>query len=400
MADSLAAETLPPRSPPQPMTTATVPPLSAGPDSVPSTLPFVGDCATPQRLAACVDTASVPGYQILCELGRGGMGVVYQARQIGLNRIVALKMILSGGHASTEELDRFRREAEAVARLQHPNIVQIHEIGQVGGLPYFSLEFCAGGSLAARMKGTPLPPKVAADVVEQLARAMAYAHDQGIVHRDLKPANILLASVTESTSRASTSHNNPQGEKGPPLACLVPKVTDFGLAKRLEACDGPTQSGAVMGTPSYMAPEQAVGDAKRAGPSVDVYALGAILYECLTGRPPFKAATSLDTILQVIEHEPVTPSPAERPHTAGPGNGRAEMPRERSVPALRFGGGVGGGPGTVAAGRADNGPADSVVEPSGSVGPTAADDGDPDRRHRGRGGQPARWGAVVQRPPG
>ncbi|HKI32549.1 MAG TPA: serine/threonine-protein kinase [Gemmataceae bacterium] len=208
-----------------------------------------------------MERAAVPGYEILGELGRGGMGVVYKARQAKLGRLVALKMILSGGHAGEADLSRFRTEAEAIARLQHPHIVQIHEIGEHGGLPYFSLEFCAGGSLEKKLAGTPLPPKEAAALVQTLARAMQAAHEKGVIHRDLKPANVLLA------------------EDG------TPKVTDFGLAKKLGEA-GQTASGAVMGTPSYMAPEQAGGRSEQMSPLVDVYALGAILYECLTGRPP------------------------------------------------------------------------------------------------------------------
>jgi WD40 repeat protein len=210
------------------------------------------------------------------------MGVVYQARHLGLNRLVALKMLLAGGHAGQDDLARFRTEAEAIARLQHPHIVQIHEVGGHGGLPFFSLEFCPGGSLAQKLAGTPLPPREAAALVETLARAMQAAHDRGVIHRDLKPANVLLA------------------EDG------TPKVSDFGLAKKLDEA-GQTASGAVMGTPSYMAPEQAEGKGKDLGPACDVYALGAILYECLTGRPPFKAATALDTLMQVMSDEPVPP---------------------------------------------------------------------------------------------
>jgi eukaryotic-like serine/threonine-protein kinase len=229
------------------------------------------------------DRPAVPGYEILGVLGRGGMGVVYKARQKGLNRMVALKMILAGGHAGPADLARFRTEAEAVACLQHPGIVQIHEIGDSGGLPFFSLEFVEGGSLADRIKGTPLPPREAARVIETLARAMHHAHERDVLHRDLKPANVLLTTEQE------------------------PKITDFGLAKRLEQNAGQTQSGAIMGTPSYMAPEQAEGKNRRIGPAADVYGLGAVLYECLTGRPPFRAATQVDTILQVLCEEPVPP---------------------------------------------------------------------------------------------
>jgi Tol biopolymer transport system component len=225
----------------------------------------------------------VPGYEIISELGRGGMGVVYQARHQKLGRVVALKMILSGAHAGEADLARFRTEAEAVARLQHPSIVQIFEVGEHDGRPYFSLEFCGGGSLEKKLAGVPLPPKEAASLAETLARAMHAAHEASVVHRDLKPANVLL--TKDGT----------------------PKITDFGLAKKLDEA-GQTASGAIMGTPSYMAPEQAGGKSAQIGPRTDVYALGAMLYEYLTGRPPFRAATALDTVLQVIADEPVPPT--------------------------------------------------------------------------------------------
>jgi eukaryotic-like serine/threonine-protein kinase len=226
----------------------------------------------------------VPGFELLCEVGRGGMGVVYKARQAGLNRLVALKMVLSGGHASDADRQRFKAETEAVAALQHPNIVQIYEVGEHDGRPYCALEFCPGGALTDRLNGTPLPPREAARLVETLARAVHAAHEAGIVHRDLKPGNVLLAADDQ------------------------PKVTDFGLAKRLKGSPSDlTATGAILGTPSYMAPEQAAGGGKHVGPAADVYALGAVLYECLTGHPPFKAATALDTLLQVVEHTPTPP---------------------------------------------------------------------------------------------
>ena len=225
----------------------------------------------------------LPGYEILSELGHGGMGVVYKVRQTKLRRTVALKMIRAGGHASGAELERFRTEAESIARLQHPHIVQIHEVGEHGGLPYFALEFCAGGSLEKKLAGTPLPPREAAAVGGAMARAMQVAHDKGVIHRDLKPANVLLT------------------EDG------TPKITDFGLAKKLDEV-GQTQTGSIMGTPSYMAPEQAGGKNKEIGPACDIYSLGALLYDCLTGRPPFRAATQLDTVLQVVNEEPVRPT--------------------------------------------------------------------------------------------
>jgi serine/threonine-protein kinase len=227
---------------------------------------------------------SVPGYDVVGELGRGGMGVVYKARQKGLNRWVALKMILGGAHAGGERLARFRLEAESVARLQHPNIVQVYEVGEHDGLPFFSLEFVDGGTLDQKVHRRPQPPREAAFLTETLARAVQYAHEHGVVHRDLKPANVLLARGGE------------------------PKITDFGLAKRLEGDSGQTQTGAVMGTPSYMAPEQARGEVRGVGPLADVYSLGAVLYELLTGRPPFQAETHAQTILQVTRDEPKAPS--------------------------------------------------------------------------------------------
>jgi serine/threonine protein kinase len=223
----------------------------------------------------------VEGYDILDVLGSGGMGVVYKARQKGLERTVAVKMILSGSGAGPKELARFRREAEAVARLAHPNIVQIYEVGGHEGRPFLALEYVGGGSLAGTLDGTPLPARRAAELVLALAHAVQHAHERGIVHRDLKPANVLLA------------------EDG------TPKVADFGLAKRL-GDEGHTQTGTVVGSPSYMAPEQAAGQ-REVGPPADVYALGAILYECLAGRPPFKGESILETLEQVRAHEPVPP---------------------------------------------------------------------------------------------
>jgi serine/threonine protein kinase len=255
-------------------------------DEVPPELPFV----TPMRSAPPAPSVGawpkVPGYEILKKIGEGGMGVVYQARQVGLNRVVALKMIKSGAGASAEQLHRFRIEAEAVARLQHPNIVQIHEIGEHDGLPYFSLEFCAGGSLGKLLAGTPQPPQPSAALVETLARAVYATHERNILHRDLKPANVLLAPASGGGG-LSFGAAEPPAEPG---AEWTPKITDFGLAKKLGE-EGHTVEGRVMGTPGYMAPEQALGKTSL-GPACDVYALGAILYECLTGRPPWWGSTS------------------------------------------------------------------------------------------------------------
>jgi WD40 repeat protein len=231
----------------------------------------------------------VGGYEILGELGRGGMGVVYKALQVKLKRIVALKMIKAGPEARAKDLARFRVEAEAAARLQHPNIVQIYEVGELDGRPYFSMEFVSGGSLETQLGGVPRAARPAAQMVETLARAVQYAHERGVVHRDIKPANVLLT------------------------ADRAPKITDFGLAKRLSdepagsTPGGATQSGDILGTPRYMAPEQAAGSTKEIGPPADVYALGALLYELLAGRPPFQGESVFEILVQVRSQEPVSP---------------------------------------------------------------------------------------------
>ncbi|HVS36202.1 MAG TPA: serine/threonine-protein kinase [Gemmataceae bacterium] len=237
------------------------------------------DGATPHPPPAALPR--IPGYEVQAVLGHGGMGVVYKAWHVRLHRAVALKMLLAGPGARPEELERFLREAEAVAGLRHPNIVQIHDIGDLDGRPYFTMEFVEGGSLARKLAGTPQSAREAAALTAALAEAVHAAHQSGIVHRDLKPANVLLT------------------------ADGTPKIADFGLARRLEGGAGLTQSGAAVGTPSYMAPEQAQG---KTGRAADIYALGAILYELLTGRPPFRAETAVETVLQVLHQEPVPPS--------------------------------------------------------------------------------------------
>jgi serine/threonine protein kinase/formylglycine-generating enzyme required for sulfatase activity len=216
-------------------------------------------------------------------------------------------MVLTGGQTGHDELARFQAEAANIACLQHPNIVQIYEVGEAEGRPYISLEYCAGGSLSGRMDGTPWPVERAAALIETLARAVDAAHQAGIIHRDLKPANILLvpprrASATAEMSLAELATNHTSL-----IECGMPKLTDFGIAKRLDGTDAKTVTGAVIGTPSYMAPEQAGGNGPTVGPATDTYALGAILYELSTGRPPFKGATPIDTVMQVISEEPLPP---------------------------------------------------------------------------------------------
>jgi serine/threonine protein kinase len=234
--------------------------------------------------AAAFDGVSLPEFDLLAELGRGGMGVVYKARHRPLNRVVALKMISDGKYASPAQRERFLIEAEAVARLRHPSIVQIYDIGEADGHPFVTLELLEGGSLADRLKGSTQPGRAAAELVGTLATAIHVAHQAGIVHRDLKPANILFD------------------------ADGTPKITDFGIAKRLEVEESQTETGQVIGTPSYMAPEQAQGEIRKIGPATDIYALGALLYETLTGRPPFKGASKMVTLNQVINDDVVPPS--------------------------------------------------------------------------------------------
>jgi eukaryotic-like serine/threonine-protein kinase len=234
--------------------------------------------------ATAIAPPSLPGFEILQEIGRGGMGVVYKARDLANQQIVAVKVLLAGAHAGALERERFRREVSAAA-LQHPNVVKLLRAGEHAGLPYIVLEYVDGGTLADRLVGTPWVPAAAVRLVAELAAAVRFAHDRGIIHRDLKPANILFAGDT-------------------------PKLTDFGLSKSLESsafARPVTETGAVLGTPSYISPEQATGD-KEVGPASDVYSLGAILYELLTGRPPFDGKTTLDIVLKVLNDAPIPPT--------------------------------------------------------------------------------------------
>lgn len=255
---------------------------------------------------------AVPGYEILGELGRGGMSVVYKARQLALDRTVAVKMVLTGTHVGPHVLARFRAEADVIARLQHPNIVQIFDVGAAAGRPYFVLEFVAGGNLAQQLHGRPHPARSAAQLIETLARAVQVAHAGGVVHRDLKPANILLAPPTQDLGIGAQKAEKPQERSlERSLANAVPKIADFGVAKCTDG-DGetlalrhPTATGEFLGTPNYMAPEQAMVPHQTVGPAADVYALGVILYELLTGRPPFRGESPLDTLLQVLHHDPL-----------------------------------------------------------------------------------------------
>ncbi len=265
-------------------TAGSAPPTRAG-DWTPHMAPTAPAAPAPPPAG----TPIVEGYDLLGELGRGGMGVVYKARHRRLNRVVALKMLTAGAHAGSDLLRRFRREAEVVARLTHPNIVQIHEVGEIESHgPFLVLEYVEGGSLSQKLARAPQPPRQAAAMVAVLARAVHFAHERGVLHRDLKPANVLLT------------------------ADGTPKITDFGLARFLEAeaaaaPDRPTPTGAVLGTPGYMAPEQASGVTRAPTAAIDVYALGAVLYEMLTGRPPFLAEGPLETMMLVMTEDPVPP---------------------------------------------------------------------------------------------
>jgi eukaryotic-like serine/threonine-protein kinase len=300
---------------PAPSTSQTVP--NRGKQHVSSASPCPAPSTEPSGEPLPVLT--IPGYEVLGVLGRGGMGVVYKAREIALERLVALKVVTAGGHASAEQLARFRGEARAEARLQHPHIVQIHAVGEQDGFPFLSLEYMDGGSLSQKLARQPQPPRAAAQLVYLLARAMAYAHQCGVIHRDLKPANILLQKRTTTNITKDTNpktkekqHTSTSSRSSPSYSSdswdswldAFPKIADFGLAKCLEDESGQTRTGSLLGTPSYMSPEQADGR-KDIGPATDIWALGIILYELLVGRTPFMGITMMDTLEQVRTREPV-----------------------------------------------------------------------------------------------
>jgi len=253
-------------------------------------------------------TLRLPGYEILDMLGRGGMGVVYLAKQLALDRLAAIKMILTGSHASPGQIKRFDTEARMIAQLRHPNIIQIYELGSHDGFPFFVLEYADSGSLESVLKRGSVDPFDAAKVIETVARAVHHAHRQGIIHRDLKPANILLQRELSNTVDPSGKSHIPAPASIVELGMLTPKITDFGLARHLKSADERlTQTGFAVGTPAYMSPEQARRDDDAVGVGSDIFSLGVILYQCLTGRRPFEAKTDWELMGAIVRNDPVSP---------------------------------------------------------------------------------------------
>jgi len=310
---SEGADTLSPKASPERASAESTSPEIGATAALPAGRP-----ASPPPKTGRKKTRALPpsfgDYELLHEIARGGMGVVYKARQISLNRLVALKMILSGQFAGEEDVRRFRVEAEAAANLAHPNIVPVYEVGEHAGQHYFSMGYVEGESLADYVAESPLPPQEAAQTVQLIAEAMAHAHSKGVVHRDLKPANILLAqqeSVGDSGASSQRTGGRSTlgfGKSGSShLLSYIPKVTDFGLAKQTQSDHGMTATGQILGTPGYMPPEQASGNTTAVVETADIYSLGAILYCLLVGRPPFQAPTLMETLMQVMHQEPVPP---------------------------------------------------------------------------------------------
>jgi tRNA A-37 threonylcarbamoyl transferase component Bud32 len=324
----------------------------------------------------------VGDYDILAEVGRGGMGVVYKARHRSLHRLAALKMVLAGEFASSTQQLRFRLEAELAARVQHPNFVQLYEIGSHDGRPFLAMEWVEGGSLANRLDGKPWPAGEAAALVETLARAIHVAHGEGVVHRDLKPANILL----QNDERETMNDERPDSSLIVHRSSLLPKITDFGLAQPTDGTPTLTQTGFLVGTPGYMAPEQASGKRALVGPATDIHALGVVLYQLLTGQLPF----SRDSTLEVLRAGGGAAGGSRRP--AGPG-----VPAPAGDHALAY------PPGRLVARR----PCRGELEMAGSR-RRETDGPAPDlprpHRCRSRGAGPARRGRCPaparRRPPG